>query len=171
MWQDAGKGEKMNQKDANSLKDKMTGLEWMEQQAQSGTEAVVIGLTENGDIGVWTNAYDQAPPVGTGDTALEALQDAADRTANTETSSDPRRTEEQQVLEAIRLRLVAIYHTCMSSAAFKRDYAIRCGDEHEATACRREACGYEAAAGWIDAALNNFPNKSMSVGGTAVGTP
>lgn len=54
----------------------------MEEQAQSGTGAVVIALTEYGDIGVWTNPFDQAPPLGTGDTVLEALQDAADRTAN-----------------------------------------------------------------------------------------
>lgn len=76
------------------------------------------------------------------------------------TAAAPRCTEEQLVLQSVRLRLIAIYHSCRSSAAFTREEAVRCGDEHVADACRREARGYEVAAGWIDEAIRSMQNPN-----------
>lgn len=103
--------------------------------------------------------HGQGQETGWGGAAVSKEVDGVDRVDG---GGLPTGVEEQLVREAIRLRMVAIYHSCMSSAAFKREDAIRCRDEHEATACRREACGYEAAAGWINAALKDIPKANIS---------
>lgn len=54
--------------------------------------------------------------------------------------------------EMRRLRLVALYHNCMSSAAFKREDALRETDENERKALRREAQAFEQCAGWLSEA-------------------
>jgi hypothetical protein len=53
--------------------------------------------------------------------------------------------------QAIRLRVTALYHNCMPSAAFKREDALKEDEQDgaEATALRREACAYEACGQWL----------------------
>lgn len=53
--------------------------------------------------------------------------------------------------QCLRLRVTALYHNCLSAAAFKREDAIKCGDGDgdEATALRREASAYECCAEWL----------------------
>jgi len=60
--------------------------------------------------------------------------------------SQPSITKTEQ---AIRLRITALYHNCMSSAAFKREDALKTDDENETITLRREAMAYEPCAGWL----------------------
>ena len=55
--------------------------------------------------------------------------------------------------KALKLRIKALYHNCMSSACFKHEDALTEEDEAEATALRREASAYETAAGWLHQAI------------------
>jgi hypothetical protein len=54
--------------------------------------------------------------------------------------------------QALKLRMTALYHNCMSSACFKREDALKEEDENEAITLRREASAYEAIAGWLSQA-------------------
>ena len=62
----------------------MKALEWLDQKVRAGRGAVSIELTDNGDIGVWTGGSGTAGQEfdGVGDTAEEALDDAASKKPN-----------------------------------------------------------------------------------------
>jgi len=51
--------------------------------------------------------------------------------------------------EARRLRMVALYHNCLSSAAFNREDALKEQDPAKSTALRHEASAFESVAGWL----------------------
>lgn len=57
----------------------------------------------------------------------------------------------------VKLRMNAIYHTCMSSCFFKLEDANNCEDKNEEIALRREARAFEQAAGLIYQAINDYP--------------
>jgi DICT domain-containing protein len=59
---------------------------------------------------------------------------------------------------ALVYRVKALFHNCMSAAAFAREDALRAqseNDEQEATCKRREAIAYEQVASW----LSNVPKQ------------
>ncbi len=51
--------------------------------------------------------------------------------------------------QALRMRITALYHNCLSSASFKREDALKSEDENEAITLRREASAFEQVAGWL----------------------
>ncbi len=55
--------------------------------------------------------------------------------------------------QALRFRVTALYHHCLSGASFKREAALKETDAAEATALRREASAYETLAGWLQQAI------------------
>ena len=54
--------------------------EWLTVRVEEGMGAIELGITENGDIGLWRNDSDMA--WGTGDTVEEAIEDAMHRYTN-----------------------------------------------------------------------------------------
>jgi len=54
---------------------------------------------------------------------------------------------------ALVYRVKALYHNCMSAAAFAREDALKAefeNDENEARCKRREASAYEQVATWLE---------------------
>lgn len=53
----------------------MTSLEWLDKRVRDGKGTLTFGLTYDGDIGIWDG--EEGVCIGIGDTAEEALGDAA----------------------------------------------------------------------------------------------
>lgn len=60
---------------------------------------------------------------------------------------------------AMQLRIKALYHNCMSSAAFKREESLKTDNENEATCLRREASAFECVAMWLHHAVGTMPTN------------
>jgi hypothetical protein len=58
----------------------------------------------------------------------------------------------QQEAQIVKFRMIALYHNCLSAAAFKRMDAVETDTESESEALclRREAAAYEQVAGWLN---------------------
>jgi len=82
------------------------------------------------------------PPAMTAEEAIKLLHE-------TERLRMKERDAAVSKYEALRCRLLALYHNCMSSACFAREDAAKADDEAEATASRRHAEAFECCAGWL----------------------